>query len=191
MRAWLRLILLLSLAQGSFARAQSAEAQFVSSDCDVAFAHPAEWEVVADTTRGEPIADAEEAQDLCRLLVRPRDWRERLDKGVELELYTILVRVIPKSVLEQAPSSGFRRGDSGWVVLGRHDLENPADTVSGPGWSGVRGVATLGCYGEDGQYDGLCSSPMALVGARERCIFLAGGPQSEDVLDRILATLQF
>ena len=130
-------------------------------------------------------------QDLCRLTVLPRERHEQLARSGDLDLYTISVRVIPKGVWDHVPSTGFRKQDSGWVILGRHDLESPADTLSGPGWSGVRGVANLGCYGEDGQYEGLCSYPMALAGTRDRCVLFAGGPQSEDVLDRILASLRF
>ncbi len=174
---------LLLLVLVNTARAQQSEAQFASPGCRIGFAHPAHWEVVHDT--------ATDPQDSCRFLVRPTDWQQRVAADDSVDLYTISVQITPQGVWSQVSESPFRKRGSGWVVLGREDLEAPADTIAGPGWRGVRGTATQGCYRLEGPYAGLCDQPTALVGTSSRSAMLYGGPQSEDTFNRILASLRF
>lgn len=107
---------------------QGPDARFRSSDCRVTFLHPADWEAARDTT---------DRESRCRFSVRPRDWQRRLIANDSLDVHTILIEIVPRGVWAQIAESPFRRQGHGWVVLGRHDLEAPADTVSGAGWSGV------------------------------------------------------
>ncbi len=174
-------ILLLVLAGA--ARAQQPQAQFTSPACHIGFAYPADWEVVPDTVTGPG--------DRCVFGVRPRDWQQRAAANDSVDLYTISVQMVPRGIWSQVAESGFRKRGAEWVVLGREDLEDPADTVSGPGWRGVRGTATQGCYRMEGTYAGLCDQPNALVGTSDRSVVLTGGPQSEDAFNRILASLRF
>jgi hypothetical protein len=173
---------LLVLVLVDTARAQQPEVRFTSQDCHVAFGHPADWEVVPDTT-DPPTA--------CRFSVRPHDWQHRLAANDSIDLFTISIQIQPQGVWTQVSESNFQRRGVGWVVLGRHDLEEPADSISGSGWSGLRGTATQGCYRVEGEYAGLCDEPTALVGTPSRSLMLIGGPQSEDVFNRILASLRF
>jgi hypothetical protein len=167
----------------SAARAQQPESQFTSPGCHVGFAYPKGWEVVPDTTL--------DPDDPCAFAVRPRDWQQRAAAQDSVDLYGISVQIVPRGVWSEVSESAFRKRGTGWVVLGRQDLEDRADTISGPGWSGVRGLATEGCDRMDGSYAGLCSQPTAVVGTSTRSIMLSGGPQSEDTFNRILASLRF
>jgi hypothetical protein len=165
------------------ARAQQPEAQFTSPGCHVGFAYPKAWEVVSDTTL--------DPDNPCVFSVQPRNWQQLAAAHDSVDLYSISVQIVPQGVWAQVAEGPFRRRGTRWVVLGRQDLEDPADTISGPGWSGVRGMATEGCYRMEGSYAGLCSQPTAVVGTSTRSIMLSGGPQSEDTFNRILASLRF
>lgn len=176
---WLCLLLLVPVHA---ALGQQPEVPFASRTCHVTFSHPAGWEVVPDTL---------EPDNPCRFLVRPRDWQRRLASHDSVDVYTILVSIAAHDVWREVPETAFRRRGAGWVVLGREDLVGPADTVSGQGWHGLKGMATIGCYKEEGDYAGLCDAPSAVVGTSTRSLVLIAGPQSEDVFERILATLRF
>ncbi len=165
------------------AGAQQPETRFASPDCRIAFAHPAQWEVVHDTTT--------DPQNPCLFVVRPHDWQQLAAANDSVDLYTISVQIMPSGVWSQVSETGFQKRGAGWIVLGRQDLEAPADTVSGPGWSGVRGIPTQGCSRLEGSYAGLCDQPTAIVGNSRRSALLSGGPRSEDVFNRILASLRF
>jgi hypothetical protein len=178
----LRLLSLVLLVLADTALAQQPEAQFVSQGCHVAFAYPADWEVVPVTI---------DPQAPCRFSVRPLNWQQRLAANDSVDLYTISVQIYPQGVWTQASERNFQRRGGGWVVLGRQDHEEPADSISGSGWSGLRGTATQGCYRVEGEYVGLCDQPTALVGTPSRSLMLLGGPQSEDTFNRILATVRF
>lgn len=182
MPATLRFLSLLFLGVVDTALAQRPEAQFASQGCHVAFAYPADWEVVPDTL---------DPQDRCSFSVRPHDWQQRLAANDSVDLYTISVQIRPQGVWTQVSESSFQRRGAGWVVLGRQDLEEAADTISGAGWSGLRGTATQGCYRLEGGYAGLCDQPTALVGTTSQSVLLFGGPQSEDIFNRILTSLRF
>lgn len=179
--AWFICILLLALPCA--AEAQRAEAQFASAACHVSFSYPQSWEVVPDSST--------DATDPCAFLVRPRDWERRAVANDSVDLYTISVQVVAKGIWAQVSETAFRKHGKGWVILGRQDLENPADTISGPGWSGLYGTATEGCDRLSGEYVGLCDQPTALVGTSNRSVMLTGGTQSEDTFRRVLTSLHF
>ena len=164
------------------APAHQPEARFSSPGCHVTFAYPGDWEVVADST---------DPQATCSFAVRPRDWLRRAVANDSVDLYTISLQVVPQGVWSQVSESAFRRRGTRWVLLGRQDLQSPADAISGPGWTGLRGMATQGCDRLSGEYFGLCDEPTALVGTSSRSVMLGGSPRSEDVFGRILASLRF
>lgn len=163
--------------------AQQSERKFVSRSCHVAFRYPADWEVVPDTS---------DSRSACAFSARPLDWPRRLVASDSVDLSSISLDIAAQGVWNRVSESAFQRRGAGWVVLGRMgDLEQKADTISGPGWKGLRGTATQGCYRVEGGYVGLCDQPTALAGTRSRSIMIIGGPQSGDTFNRILATLRF
>jgi hypothetical protein len=88
-----------------------------------------------------------------------------------------------------ARAFGFRRRQSGWVVLGRHDFDSRADTVSGAGWRGVYGIAGIGCRaGADSTY-ALCEVPRAVLDAGASRLVILGGVQSDEAVELFLKTL--
>lgn len=163
------------------AACQTADLHFANRACRLAFSYPADWEVVSDTVGSDTP---------CSFSLRPRAWQQLLLAHDSVDLYSILLRGYPNEVWSQASQNGFEHHDSGWVALGWQGAEAPADTVHGPGWHGVRGMPTAGCYKVQGPYFGLCDTPTAVVGTRTWAVVLVGGPQSEDVFDRVLATLR-
>ena len=162
--------------------AQSAERQFVNHPCRFSFRHPAAWEVVVDTT---------ERDTSCSFIVRPRDLRQRLKASGGVDLFSVQIRAFPQGVWRQVTESGFERRARGWVIVGRMGAWASADSINGAGWSGLRGIAPAGCYRAGGGYVGTCDNPAAVLGTATRSISLTGGPQSEAVVDRIVATLRF
>ena len=102
---------------------------FRSAECRASFSYPGDWEVVRDTT---------ERHDPCRISLRPRDWQRRLVASDGIDLHTIEIQIVARGVQSQITESAFRRRGRGWVVLGRQTLEDSAETVHGPGWTGVR-----------------------------------------------------
>lgn len=163
--------------------AQQPDTEFVSRACHVRFRHPVNWVVTVDSVgRDTP----------CAFALRPVDWRSRLLKADSVDLFTTHVDVYPENVWAAASERGFERRPAGWVVLGRQGLANPADSVRAPEWSGVRGTRSIGCFrvGPNDVYAGLCDAPSAVVGTPTRAIVLEGGPQSEALIDGILATLR-
>lgn len=181
MRLACRSICLFTLVAASAAFAQPSERQFANRSCHLAFAYPATWEVVSDTTDGTAT---------CSFALRPRDWQPRLLANDSVDFFTIQVRVFPRGVWRQAPESGFERRAHGWVVLGRMGESSPADSIAGSRWSGLRGIAAAGCYREGGGYVGLCDTPVAVLGTQTRSVVLVAGPRSENVFGRVIATLR-
>jgi hypothetical protein len=161
------------------AHAQRAETNFASVPCHVAFAYPSTWEVVRDTV--DPQSD-------CNFLIRPKNWQQRLVASDSVDLYTISLRSVAGDPATAASDNGFERRGSRWVILG--ETNQPADTVSGPGWRGWHGLASARCYHVDGPYAGQCDMPTAIVGNANRSVVLVAGTQAEDVVDRLLRTLQ-
>lgn len=160
---------------------QTLEVRFTNPACQIAFNHPADWDIVPDAT---------DPDTPCRFSLHPRNWRQLLTANDSVDLFTISLRVSPHDVWNLASESGFELRHGRWVVLGRDGVAAPADTTTGPGWHGVRGTASAGCYHEGGDYAGLCDNPTAVVGTATRAVVIVAGPQAEGVFDRVLATLQ-
>jgi hypothetical protein len=160
---------------------QQPELTFASAPCHVAFRHPADWVVRPDTNQ---------AADPCAFLIRPLAWDSLLVDADSVDLYTLGLRVVAQDFEAAVAESPFERRNGTWVILGRQGLENAATPIADRGWQGVWGTATIGCYRIEGGYAGLCDAPTALVGTATRSAMLEGGPQSENVFDRILATLE-
>ncbi len=161
---------------------ERSNSTFTSDSCGITFSHPADWIVLADSTL---------PNESCRFSLRPRDWAQRLIQDDSVDAYGISIRVAARGVWTEAPESGFERRGDHWVVLGRHGMEVPADTVSGEGWRGIRGTATIGCFREGGGYMGLCEVPTAVIGTESRSAAVFGASRSEDIFDHMLATLRF
>jgi hypothetical protein len=179
-----RLVLVLAIF-ATAAPAQQPSLAFRSADCAVAFDHPSDWDVVRDTS---------DHHDRSRFSVRPRDWRQRLLANDSIDVYTIAVEIVTRGFESELSESAFRRRGRGWVVQGRlasPELDRPAIRVTGPGWTGLRGTATQGCYREGGSYAGLCDQPTALVGTSNRSVSIIGGAQSDSAFNRLLTTLRF
>ena len=177
-RPW-PLWLLLVLIPIQTVAGQQAETDFASVPCDVAFSYPSTWEVVRDTI---------DPQSNCNFLIRPKDWQQRFVDHDSVDLSSVSVRSVLGNPATAAPENGFERRGSRWVILGERD--QPADTVSGPGWRGWQGIASARCYKEDGPYVGQCDRPTAIVGTMSRSVVIQAGPQGEDVFSRVLKTLR-
>jgi hypothetical protein len=58
------------------------------------------------------------------------------------------------------------------------------------GWWGLRGTASVGCFGDAG-YAGLCEVARALMRDAEGHVFtVEGGPESENVVEMILRSFR-
>jgi len=158
---------------------QQGDVTFSNVPCHLAFAYPSTWEVVRDTV--DPQSD-------CNFLIRPKDREQRLVAHDSVDFFTISLRGLTGNPATVAPENGFERRGSRWVLLG--ETNQPADTISGPGWSGWHGLTASRCYKVDGPYAGQCAMPTALVGTTNRSVLLVAGPQSQDVFDGILRTLR-
>jgi hypothetical protein len=172
-------IALVGLAAGT--SPQQPERTFTSATCQVAFRHRADWVVGPDTSQ---------AAGPCAFLIRPLAWDSLLLAADSVDLYTLGLRLVAEGFDAALAESPFERRNGAWVVLGRQGLESSATAIAGQNWQGVWGTATIGCYRLEGGYAGLCDAPTALVGTGTRSVMLEGGPQSEDVFARILATLE-
>jgi len=164
--------------------AQRPDRDFVSRRCHIRFRHPADWIVTVDTAGQETP---------CAFALRPVDWRMRLRRADSVDLFTTRLDVYSEGVWAVASERGFERRPEGWVVLGRQGMASPADSVHARGWAGLRGVRSIGCFraGPDDAYAGLCDAPSAVVGTATRAAVLEGGPQSEELISHLLATLRF
>jgi hypothetical protein len=177
-----RFAVLTTVVVASSAFAQAADRQFAIQSCHFSFRHPADWDVMSDTT---------DSAAPCRFVVRPRNWRQRVASNDSIDLFSVHMQVLPRGVWQEATANAFERRTSGWVILGRMGAAASADSITGTGWTGLRGIAPAGCYREGGGYAGTCDNPTAILGTSTRTVSLVGGPQSDLVVDRIVATLRF
>lgn len=175
----LRRLLVTLVVPMQTALGQQSVVRFASAPCHISFAHPATWDVVRDTT---------DPQRSCDFLIRPRDWPQRLIASDSVDVYTVSVRSVPGEPATAAQENGFEHRGRRWVILG--ETVQPADTVSGPGWHGWRGLAGARCYKIDGPYAGQCDEPTAIVGTASRSVVVRAEPQGEEVFDRLLRTLR-
>lgn len=161
---------------------QPASPPFAAPDCKLTFAVVSGWEVVRDSLGG---------RESCRFLVRPRDWKQRLIASDSVDVHTITLQVFTRGFQALLRETPFQRSGRRWLVLGRQNEEAPADTIRGYGWTGLKGIASVGCFKIKGTYSGLCDQPTAFIGTTARSALLIGGPKTEEAFARILATLRF
>ena len=161
---------------------QPQDREFVSAACHLSFRHPATWTVRPDSL----------GENACAFRLRPTDWPARLLRSDSVDTYSMTLEVYSSGVWDVVPEHGFERRSSGWFVLGRQGIAGPADSVSGSGWTGLRGTRTVGCFreGDRDTYAGLCEGPAAIVGTPTWAVAVEGGPESEDVVEQLLLTLR-
>jgi hypothetical protein len=148
-------------------------AQFKHPACGYALEHPVGWTV---TVRAED----------CAVLVRPGDYDRQVRDAAGVDVVTVMVSASAKPFLVAAAEAGFDFVDDEWVAVGRHGMTAPARTVRVGGWWGLRGTASVGCFGDAG-YAGLCDVERAVMRDAEGNVFtVEGGPQSENVVAMIL-----
>jgi hypothetical protein len=163
---------------------RQTDVRFADPACHVAFRHPMDWAVHADTTGG--------FGGPCAFVVRATRWDSLVVAADSVSgVHTIWVRVETGPLEAVIEANGdFERRGAGWIVFGRHGLENPASPVTGGTWRGVQGSATVGCHRIEGGYVGLCEIPKAAVSDGARTVMVEGGPGTHDVFDRLLAALE-
>jgi len=182
------------LVAGDFARPAQSDQGFASAVCHVAFRFPASWTVEPDTTYptlDADLSDTATASRSCTFRIRAAAWDSLFVEADSLEgVHTIWVQVTAQAFDGVLPMTAFERRDDGWIVGGRLGLENPATSIAGRGWRGIQGYAPVGCYRLGGGYAGACETPMALVAGGSHTVAVTGGPGTDDVFDRVLATLE-
>lgn len=165
---------------GLVGRAQSVE-RFEDAGCHVAFQHPTDWGVQADTGQfAEP----------CSYIARPVAYDSLLIQADSVDVYSISIHVAEGSPDAVAETAGFAHRGASWVIQGRFGAETPGSPYSRADLTGVTGVAAAGCYRLGGAYVGACDAPAALVGTTSRSVAIRGGPRSEDAVALILSTLE-
>ncbi len=90
-----------------------------------------------------------------------------------------------------ATGACFRKGQDGWVVLGRQDIASPAQESTSTRGHLLRGDAEIGAFGSGDGYQGLEDNPRAVISHGEVTLVFDGGPRTDLVLDQILRTLEW
>ena len=122
--------------------------RFQDNFCRIAFRYSSDWEVVKNQDHGME-------QHRCWLNVRPKNLKLPLTQDENADDYTIAVIVDDVGFEEELQHFAyFERANGRWFGLGRLDVRSPAEAITGRGWSGVKGTATVGCYAEHGGYEG-------------------------------------
>ena len=155
--------------------------------CGFSFQYPNSWEVVANPKYIE---------DKCTVTLRPRNFRELMAKW-DVDVHTLFV--VPKkymTFLRAADEAGFDFQCGEWVILGRHDARTSAKVVKTEKWSGVRGIASVGCHHKKGGYAGLCDFERLVVreaeySLRSRILTMDGGPQTDAAFEPVFSTFSF
>jgi hypothetical protein len=163
--------------------------KYTSGTCGIEFQLPANWSVTPSHQWANPL----EGTPRCSLKLQPNNLKKLIADGNGMDLYTTWISVFDEDFSVQLLRGGyFERKDGKWFVLGRMEMEGPADDVKGNGGWGVQGTAAVGCYAEHGGYEGICESPRAFIGNHMRhSAYIEGGSQSEAVLGMILKTFRF
>ena len=181
------LFLFLAVLTGNSLRAADRNLRYVDHACPITFLYPADWKVVPS-----PL-DVIGHGHRCGLLVEPTHLKKRLAE-TDMDVFSLSVSLTVDDVSFQKglPDSRFMQEANGvWVILGRLDIKSPAHRITGPGWSGVQGVATAGCFTEHGGYQGLCDSPQAFLGNGKRSVLIEAGLDLEEQFETILRTFRF
>lgn len=182
--------LLFFLAAAAGANVSAAEPSLLctSRTCGIDFRYPSNWSV----TRAEEHQPAPDDPH-CILRLQPRNLKRLIAEHNDIDYYSIEISVFNEDFdIQLLRSRSYERKDGKWIVLGRMDIESPGEAITGNGWWGVRGSASVGCYAEHGGYKGLCESPRAFIGSHSKhSANIEANPLSDDVLDLILKTFRF
>jgi hypothetical protein len=162
---------------------QSPTQKYQRNDCAYAFEYPQGWQVVKND---------DYVEDPCTTTLRPTDYAKRMAENNDVDLWTITIDVSGRSFLSMAGENGFDFNGK-WIVLGRMGIEGEAQITNANGWLILRGVATVGCGSEKGGYAGLCEEPRVIAKRQddEHVAAIAGGPQTQTVIQVILRKLKF
>ncbi len=159
--------------------------RFQDSACRIAFRHSSDWEVVKSQDHGSE-------QHRCWLDVRPKNLKLPLTQDDSIDDYTIAAIVDDVAFEgELQQFAYFERANGRWFALERLDIRSPAEAITGRGWSGIKGTASVGCYPEHSGYEGLCESPRAIISNARRSLSLMAGPQSQTQFEWILRSFEF
>ena len=94
--------------------------------------------------------------------------------------------------LRAVDEAGFDFQYGEWVILGRHGAAANAKVVKTEKWSGVRGIAQVGCHHEKGGYAGICEFERLVVrDAKDRILTMDGGPQTGAAFELVFSTFDF
>jgi len=126
---------------------------------------------------------------VCAAELRPR-WLAGSDADTT-SLDSLSLARKRESFDSAAAEAGFRKGQDGWVVLGRQDTERPAQESTSARRHLLRGDAEIGAFGSGDGYRGLEDNPRAVIGHGEVTLAFDGGPRTDLVLDEILRTLEW
>jgi hypothetical protein len=162
---------------------QSATQKYQRTDCAYAFEYPQGWQVVKND---------DYVEDRCTTTIRPTDYAKRMAEGDDVDLWTITIVVSGRSFPSMAGENGFDFNGK-WIVLGRMGIKEEAQITNANGWLILRGVATVGCGSAKGGYAGLCEEPRVIAKRQDdpHVAAIAGGPQTQAVIQVILRTLKF
>ena len=170
-------IILLTLA-AIIAGQASMGVRYQNSPCAFSFEYPKDWQIVKNP---------DDVTEPCAATLRPANPGRRGVRNAELS--TLTIQVSELTFLQMAADSGFDF-DGGWLVKGRQGARSKADITNLNGWLILRGIAAGGC--ESGGRTVPCDEYRVVARHRDddRVVSIAGGSQTEDVLEAILKTLK-
>jgi hypothetical protein len=125
----------------------------------------------------------------CSVQLRPKDFADRTAE-YDVDVYTLELSAPGSGTfLDAANSSGFDFYKGQWVTRGRHGARDEATVINDERWSGLKGVALVGCHHEHDGYAGLCElARLVLQDERENIWTMEGGPQTEEVFEMIFSS---
>jgi hypothetical protein len=147
--------------------------------CGLEYALPAALRLSVDSTSPESGA-------WCTITADP-ETRSPDDLS---DLSALTINVYRRGFEEVAADAGFEHREEGWVVLGRHAISTPADTVSGEGWHGLEGAPMIGRFSEEG-YAGLDEVYRAVLTDGRTAAVLDATFEASDAITAFLASLRF
>jgi hypothetical protein len=165
-----------------------AEAEtYTNIECGFSIELPSGWEIARAPWAG----DRE-----CAFKISPKDLKKRLaDYNVDVHSMNLRIVEDVPSFEKGAEGAGFEKEDGKWYVLGRMGAREDAKPIQSKRWTGLYGVALVGCYYQEGGpeqgYAGLCDMPAAFLYRGTRGAGLQCGPQTEKEFDRVLRSFRF
>ncbi len=177
-----RIILTVSLLSLTLA-GQSAVGwnTFSHPSCGYTFDYPESWQIVSQEKR-------------CAVKLRPLDYEERM-REYDVDLHTLVVDTLDADFLRAANEAGFDFDRGQWITRSRMGQAYGATVIHTDKWSGVRGIAIMGCYhtGTEGGYAGLCDFEKLAVKKPYflgKVLVMSGGPQTGDAFEMIFNSFE-